>query len=289
MQQCAILSMDSLADFEAYDHLLDKPMAALGWKTHLVSWRDDAINWNNFDAVLIRTPWDYQEDADKFLQVLQNIENSKAHLENSLNIVRWNINKNYLKELQSNGVCIVPTLWPESFSAAAVDGYFSHFNTDQIVLKPRVSANADNTFWLTKANYQQYLPDLVAAFAERQLMVQPFIQSVLSEGEFSCFYFAGQYSHSILKTPKADDFRVQEEHGGQLQKIEPEAKLRQQAEHALAQIGEMPMYARVDFVRFGEQFAMMEAELIEPSLYFNMDDQSAGRFAKAFTERMLAL
>ena len=30
----------------------------------------------------------------------------------------------------------------------------------------------------------------------------------------------------------------------------------------------------------------MEAELIEPSLYFNMDEQAAKRFATAFVKRM---
>ena len=45
MKKCAILSMDSLADFEAYDDLIDQPMLALGWQTELVSWRNSAVNW----------------------------------------------------------------------------------------------------------------------------------------------------------------------------------------------------------------------------------------------------
>jgi hypothetical protein len=121
------------------------------------------------------------------------------------------------------------------------------------------------------------------------------MSSVIDEGEFSLFYFDGKYSHAILKTPKADDFRVQEEHGGRLKAIVPEKSLFAEADNTLAAItkltGEMPLYARVDFVRFcneinGEEFALMEAELIEPSLYFNMDDNSAQRFANAFVNRM---
>ncbi|MEW6996337.1 RimK family alpha-L-glutamate ligase [Colwelliaceae bacterium BS250] len=286
MQQCAILTMDCLDDFEAYDYLLDQPMAKLGWENTLVSWHDESVNWHDFDVVLIRTPWDYQIDAEKFLNVLEAIEQSPAKLENSLAIVRWNINKKYLQELEAKGVTIVPTLWQETYLGLDLLDCFKHFNTSQIVIKPCVSANADNTFWLTTDNYQNYNDELATVFAKQDFMVQPFMESVINEGEFSCFYFDGKYSHSILKTPKENDFRVQEEHGGRLTAIEPEVQLAKQAQHAIDQLNEIPMYARVDFVRCGNEFAMMEAELIEPSLYFNMDAKSAQRFAHAFAEKM---
>ncbi|WNC67279.1 hypothetical protein RI845_12195 [Thalassotalea nanhaiensis] len=286
MKHCAILTMDCLDDFEAYDHLFDQPLLDLGWKTQLVSWKQANVNWNEFDVVLIRTPWDYQEDAPRFLQVLSDIESSSAILENNIDIVRWNINKKYLQELQHKQVTIVPTIWQEHFNYDDVAGFFSTFNTDQIVIKPCVSANADNTFWLTKANVASHKEQLELAFANGDFMAQPFMKSVIEEGEYSCFYFDGKYSHSILKTPKDNDFRVQEEHGGRLKLVEPEQKLKEQAEHAVAQLSTTPMYARVDFVRHGNEFAMMEAELIEPSLYFNMDENSAPLFARLFAERM---
>ena len=200
-------------------------------------------------------------------------------------------------------VSIVPTLWHKNFSSDDVAGFFDYFSCDQLVIKPRISANADNTFWLKKETAEQFTNQLTAVFSDSEFMVQPFISSVIEEGEFSLFYFDGQYSHAILKTPKQDDFRVQEEHGGRLQTITPEKNLLKQAEATLSAItditGEMPLYARLDFVRLNTltadaiskddantAFGMMEAELIEPSLYFNMDDQSAHRFAKAFVKRM---
>lgn len=277
--------MDCLDDFEVYDYLLDQPLLAHGWKTHLVSWRNEQVDWNDFDVVLIRSPWDYQDAPEQFLRILETIDASSATLENSLATVQWNINKKYLRELESKGVTIVPTIWKEQFDASEVATYFSHFNTEQLVIKPCVSANADNTFWLTKHNVDEYLSQLERIFAQRDHMVQPFMEHIVSEGEFSCFFFDGNYSHSILKTPKKDDFRVQEEHGGQLKLITPEPKLMEQALFSIQQLAQMPMYARVDFVRFNDEFAMMEAELIEPSLYFNMDDQSAQRFADAFAAK----
>lgn len=289
MKKCAILTMDNLDDFEVYDDLLEQPLKALDWQMELVSWRDQSAHWDDYDAVIIRSPWDYQDEPEAFMQVLENIEASSARLENSLATVRWNIDKEYLKSLEQKGVTIVPTLWCEEFQAEALLGYFEQLKVDQIVLKPRISANADNTFWLTKDNYQQVIPELSKAFAERPFMIQPFMDNIISEGEFSLFYFDGQYSHAILKIPKDNDFRVQEEHGGRLKSISPEAKLIEQAQTTLNALDEMPLYARVDFVRYGEQFALMEAELIEPSLYFNMDELSAERFAKAFASKMTAV
>tara|TARA_R110000737_G_scaffold283443_1_gene290045 strand:+ start:1027 stop:1908 length:882 start_codon:yes stop_codon:yes gene_type:complete len=283
--------MDSLADFEAYDYLIDEPMLALGWKTELVSWRNDQVNWSDYAAVIIRTPWDYQDDMAGFLKVLADIEQSTAQLENSLNVVTWNINKSYLKNLAAEQVTIVPTLWPTAFDASNMAGYFEHFATDQIVLKPRVSANADNTFWLTKDNYQAKLAALSQAFASRELMVQPFMADICQEGEFSLFYFNGQYSHTILKTPAKGDFRVQEEHGGGLLTVTPKAALTAAANTTMQAISKLHgelLYARIDFVRYQDTFALMEAELIEPSLYFNMDEASAQRFANAFAARMSA-
>jgi len=289
LQHCAILTMNNLNDFEAYDNLFEQPLLTLGWQMHMVSWRDENVNWNDYAAVIIRSPWDYQDDPSAFLKVLNKIEQSSAHLENSLKTVEWNIDKKYLRELENHDIKIVRTLWRENLTQEHVFQYFAELKVDQLVIKPRISANADNTFWLTKENYQTFFPQLEKAFSTSEFLVQPFMKSVIDEGEFSLFYFNGIYSHAILKTPKDSDFRVQEEHGGRLAAITPETGLTNHAVEALsaikAQIG-MPMYARVDFVRCEQGFALMEAELIEPSLYFNMDEQSATRFAQAFVNRM---
>jgi len=284
--------MDDTQGFEVYDELLNEPLLALGWQTHTLSWNDKQVDWNGFDAVIIRSPWDYQDYAAEFLQVLTNIDESTAHLENNLATVKWNIDKIYLKDLQSKGVNIVPTLWKNEIDQMSVASYFDQLAADQIVIKPRISAGADNTFWLTKQNFTEFLPQLHQAFSQGAFMVQPFMESVVKEGEYSLFYFNGVFSHAILKTPKKDDFRVQEEHGGILTTISPEDELRKQTEITLSAIAkkhQMPLYARVDFVRNGDSFALMEAELIEPSLYFNMDPKAAQRFAQAFDDRMKSL
>ena len=118
-------------------------------------------------------------------------------------------------------------------------------------------------------------------------MAQPFLDAIPVEGEFSLFYFNGEHSHTTLKRPKVADFRVQEEHGGSSVATEAEPALLTAGDRVLRSLGEVPLYARADFVRAngGHDFWLMELELIEPSLYLRLDPEAPERFAKALNER----
>jgi len=289
MKKCVILSMDDPSDFEVYDHLLVKPLTDAGWHCDTLSWRDDSVDWDDYNLVMIRSPWDYQLDAEAFLEVLESIDKSTAHLENPLSIVHWNINKHYLRDLESQGVEIVPTLWKNDYARGELVSFFEQLNCQEIVIKPCVSAGAFDTFRIHQSQASQFENELVKKFSKRDYMVQPFVEAIVSEGEFSLFYFDDEFSHGILKTPKKNDFRVQEEYGGKLTKIEPQAALNIAAEKVLGAIDCSLLYARLDFVRTQSGFALMEAELIEPSLYFNLDPQAPVRFVKAVERRMKRL
>lgn len=281
MKKCAILTMDKLEGFVIYDKMLDEPMAQCGWQVDHVSWHKKNVNWDEYDVAIIRSTWDYQDDVEAYMRVLQAISDSSALLLNPLSIVKWNINKNYLQELQAKGVETLPTLWIDHFDYSDIKGYFDQCASDQIVIKPTISANADNTYWLKLNDYGHNERLLKDTLKDKQLMVQPFVESILNTGEYSLFYFAGQYSHGIKKTPKPGDFRVQEEHGGLLNRIEPDASMLALAKRALLTIPEPVFYARIDLVEHQSQYKVMEIELIEPSLYFNLDEESPMRFCKA--------
>lgn len=287
MNKVAFLTMDSLAGFVCYDDLLIGPLNELGWSVERISWRKENVNWNDYNAVIVRSTWDYQSDPDKFLRVLETINNSSAHLENSFSILKWNMNKNYLKDLEQQGILIPKTIWRKSFFPKKAAQYFDLLHTDEIIIKPNISGNADNTFRIKKTELDDYLSILEQIFNKREYMVQPFMQNIIEEGEYSLFYFGGKFSHAILKTPMENDFRVQEEHGGFLKSVEPVNEQFIQSENILSKIFPLPLYARIDFVRTdNSNWALMELELIEPSLYFNMDKESADRFAKIFDEWM---
>lgn len=286
MRKCAFLSMDNLDDFVCYDHLLFEPFKKRGWSVDEVSWRNKNIDWDQFEVVVIRSPWDYQDDPASFLETLETIEHSSAQLENSLESVKWNIDKAYLKELANRGIEIVPTLWRDQFNEEEIQLFFDEFDSPEIIIKPTVSANADNTFRLSLSNTSQYLKQLSNVFKDRSFLVQPFMDGIINEGEFSLFFFGETYSHTILKTPKPSDFRVQEEHGGTLKLVKnPAKKLLNTAHKLLEKVDPLPLYSRMDYVRTdSNSFALMEIELIEPSLYFNMDPKSPERFANVFDQ-----
>jgi glutathione synthase/RimK-type ligase-like ATP-grasp enzyme len=278
--------MDSLENFYTYDKLLFEPMKTLGWIAEEISWRNETVDWKDFDAVVVRSTWDYQNDLEKFKSVLEKI-NSVCHLENDFELMKWNMNKNYLFNLEQKGVRIVETIWEKSFNSSLAHEYFDKLNTDEIIIKPNVSASADNTFRLSKENINEHLPTLEKIFATREFMVQPFLKNIIDEGEYSLFYFDGKFSHSVLKKPKEKDFRVQEEHGGDIQPFNVSSEMKVIGENILKKLSTIPLYGRVDLVRIKQnEFALMELELIEPSLYLNKDEQSPIRLAKAFNEKL---
>ena len=277
--------MDSLDGYVFDDDLAIKPLNDLGWEVSTVSWRDMTVDWNSFEIVVIRTTWDYQRTPDAFLEVLKRIESSTARLENSPDVVKWNLDKSYLRELEENGLRIVPTIWDGVYDQRSFYRWMADFGTDELIVKPNVSATAEYTYRLT-----EFDPSLVEVFAERPFMVQSFLTNIVDEGEYSLFYLGGKYSHTILKTPKDEDFRVQEEHGGVITAVEPSEKLREAASKAFAMIkmtGPSPLYARVDLVRDeDDEFALIELELIEPALYLRMDADAPRRFAAAINNLM---
>ncbi len=283
MNRIAFLSMDDLTDFVTDDELSILPLNQLGMEVDTISWKAKGIRWEDYKVVIVRSTWDYQKDLPAYLEALREID-SRTLLANPLRIMEWNADKTYLRELENRGGRIVPSLWGSTISGPDAFGkWFDQFESNEIVIKPTVSANADDTFRLKPGS--SLMSTVQSTFTNRSFMVQPFLQSIVDEGEYSLFYFHGEYSHAILKTPETGDFRVQEEHGGLIQATQITKRIADAGQRIMDIVGEKPLYARVDLARIAdEDFALMEIELIEPALYFRTDDQSAAKFAQAVNE-----
>ena len=288
MGRCAFLTTTGLEDFFVYDDLVKPHLAALGWQVDDVSWHDKEIDYSQYDAVIVRSTWDYQLHADAFMQTLARIDASSAHLENPLALMQYNISKSYLKDLAEKGVDILPTIWLGAFNSKQIQAAFNYFGTSDIIIKPLISANADFTYRLNEEDFLFNQQNIKKELQGREIMVQAFEKSIVDEGEYSLFYFGGEYSHSINKVPASGDFRVQEEHGGQLHSIAPSEAMLALALKTLNALPESALYARIDMLNTAKGLAIIEVELIEPSLYFNMDKASALRFAQANVKRAQA-
>ena len=275
--------MDNTDGWAIDSDLSFEPMRALGWSIDMVPWRTLSVDWEQYEAVYICTPWDYPDDLDSFLSVLDSIDRSTAILVNDMALVRWAIPKTYLRDLESRGAGIVPSIWCDTFDPDALSGFFDAHQSDKIIVKPVVSTNAHNTYLLERPVAADLVEELEKTFAQRPFVVQPFIENVQAEGEFSLFFFSNDFSHAILKTPNDNDFRVQEEYGARIVSTDPESALLETAANVLSLVEPMPVYARCDFIRGpDERFLLMELEVIEPSLYLRMDSESPMRFARAF-------
>lgn len=282
MKRVCFLSMDDMSGYVADDGLAIPAFADLGWSVDTVSWRDSEVDWNAFAAVVIRTTWDYQKEPQRFLAVLEQIDGSAARLENPLETIRWNLSKIYLRDMEQRGCPIVPTIWDAAYTAESFAAWRTELAADELIIKPVVSATAEHTYRL-----REYDARLESVFKMRKFMVQPFMPAIVTEGEFSLFYFGGKFSHAINKSPRPNDFRVQEEHGGIITAIRPEPSMLSAADKAVEAIGRELLYARVDLVHdTADKFLLMELELIEPALYFRMDERSPRFFAEQFACRM---
>ena len=290
MKRCAYLVMDDPGDYVTDYDVSFEAMAALGWQVDCVPWRDRATDWDRYDAVYICTPWDYPNDPELFIEVLEAIDASPAALVNPLPLVRWTLAKTYLRDLEQKGGAIVPSLWFDNFDEADIASWFDALDSDKVVVKPGIGANAQDTFVLKRPVGAGEVEELRRTFAGRAFFVQPFMANIQTEGEYSLFFFNDEYSHAILKTPKSGDFRSQEEHGAAIAPVVATEQQVAAARKLLALVEPRPTYVRVDLVRDAhDDYRLMELELIEPSLYLRTDPGSAGRFAAAFDATVRSL
>jgi hypothetical protein len=284
-KRCAYLTMENTDGWAIDIDLAFPPMAALGWQIDAVAWRKENPAWDQYDAVYIGVPWDYPQDPEKFLALLGEIDRSRAILVNDLALVRWTLAKTYLRDLESKGAGIVPSLWPDAMTADVLDNAFESHGADRIVVKPVVNTGAADTYLLDRGQAVARMSELQEKFRGRPFIVQSFIENVLTDGEYSLFYFNNVLSHATVKVPKPGDFRVQEEYGADLKPIDPDRELRRTGDRVMSLVRPTPVYARADFVRGPDgRYLVMELELIEPSMYLRMDPQAPGRFAEAFND-----
>lgn len=254
-----------------------------------VVWTDDA--WRSqgpWDLFVVRATWDYVERLEAFRAFLSAVEAQGIPLANPARTLRRNLDKRYLLELEKADCPIIPTeLLTEPLDLRQ---RLSQRNISKAVIKPVVSANALGTYVVdatTLDNVQARLPGLLAA---SPVFLQPFMESI-TDGERSFLFADGQLTHAARKRPKAGDFRVQETYGGtQVRDLESEgnAALVATARKALLAASEdgIPLYGRVDGVLHERKFLLMEVELIEPSLYFDVHPPAAEAFAQAILRRV---
>lgn len=266
--------------YERWQRDADMYRALFGDGLSFIPWTD-ADDLTDFALVMPLLAWGYQRDPAAWFQKLDLWEAQGSRFANAISTLRWNTNKDYLIDLAQEGVAIVPTILATSLDPADLAAAHDKFGND-LVIKPSISGGADGTYRLAARDPIPF--DVI----EREMLIQPMMPAIASEGEFSLFYFGGALSHAILKKPASGDFRVQEQYGGREVTIMAPANAQSLAEKALGALREMPLYARVDMVRGGDgDFRLMELELIEPSLFLSYSSDGGTAFTKAVKHALI--
>jgi glutathione synthase/RimK-type ligase-like ATP-grasp enzyme len=267
------------------DRLLAEELRGRHVSVRPAVWDDKAVEWAAFDAVVLRSCWDYHHHTDRFLEWLAEIESAVVRLWNPAPLVRGNIHKSYLRELAREGIPVLPTIYLPRESTCDLSGLLEEQGWEEAVVKPAVSASAFGTSRVSRDRARDFKPELDTLLAGCDVLVQLFAPEIRTRGEWSVIFIDGEYSHSVLKKPAHDDFRVQLALGGTVSSESPGRRIVDEARRIAAGIPRPWLYARIDGLERDGKFMLMELELIEPVLYFANDPFARGRLADAILSR----
>lgn len=279
MKRIVFVTCSTRPGFAEDDLPAVQALEATGAVVTPLPWDGDFNPWTAFDAVVLRSTWNYHLHPEKFLMWLSQLQTQNANVFNAADVVRWNIDKNYLKELSRKGIPVPPTVWLAKGSDSNLLQVLKENGWNRAVVKPTISATAHNTFQTSVETAAAQQEKFTSNLKSHDLMVQQFMAEVAEEGEWSLIFFNKQFSHAVLKKPKAGDFRVQENYGGTTAAIAPPQVAIEQAKEILKLVKEPLLYTRVDGVISNGRFVLMELELIEPVLFLQTAHEAAKRFA----------
>jgi glutathione synthase/RimK-type ligase-like ATP-grasp enzyme len=263
------------------DALLGEELERRGARVTAEPWDTISPATSNGALVVLRSTWDYHRRSREFRHWIQAWDGKPAALWNPPATVLWNMDKIYLRDLADRGVTLPPTRWTEPSERADVDGFLALTGAAAAVIKPRISATAWGTRLLDSG------ADLEGADAtpleSSGAIIQAFVPEIQTRGELSLVYVDGRFGHAVQKRPAAGDFRVQSEFGGGIEPCEVGDEERAFGEAVLAAAPHPWLYARVDLVQTADGPVLMELELIEPSLFFELGPgrESAAALAEA--------
>ena len=286
-KRVGLVTSDALADLYEDDRLLVGALADIGIASAPAVWSDASVDWTSFDALVMRSPWDYFERVAEFRAWLDARIAADALLFNSREILEWNFDKGYLQNLARAGVALVPTICIAVNGKADIPALARARGWNDIVVKPAIGGGGYRCQRFRLAEFDRYAGEIAKTLEDRGLLVQPFLPEIQSGGELSLLFFDGVYSHAVCKRPKAGDYRVQFQFGGTDEDVQVSKELVAQAQVCIAHAPAPTVYARVDGVVRNGEFLLMELEIFEPLMFLSRHAEAPARFARAIEKHLL--
>lgn len=268
------------------DRLVTEALQKKGLTVTRTNWDNPEYDWTKTRFAVFRATWDYFDRFQEFSRWLSAV-NDKTSLINPLSLVRWNMDKHYLRDLKNRGITIPPTLFVEPGEIRSLSEIVKSTGWNDCILKPAVSGAARHTYKLNESNVKDHEIIFRKLIGEESMLIQEFQHQITMKGEVALMLFGGKFSHAVLKKAKAGDFRVQDDFGGTVHKYLPSQQEIEFAEHVVATCKPLPVYARVDVIWDNQNnLSVSELELIEPELWFRKHPLAADIFAKAILKKI---
>lgn len=301
----ALATCAALPDLDPDDAPLAAALRDRGLEVESPVWNAGDVDWSSYDAVVVRSTWDYTERPRDFRWWTQRVGQA-SRLINPAQVLTWNIDKIYLRAMETAGLPIVPTIWMDparNFDARAIHTRFPAFG--DFVIKPTISGGSRDTGRYdasqtpSRALAIQHVKRLLDR--GRHVMVQRYLRQVDSVGETSLVYVDGELSHAVRKAPllegpyregARDDVRRKEQEVVSVREpSDAELAVGRRVIDAIPDLitgAEQPLaYARVDLVPDDEgNPVVLELGLIEPRLSFREVPEAVDRFADAILRRL---
>lgn len=276
----ALLTCEKLPQLYATDQLLIPELAQYNIDASAQIWDDPFVDWKQFDYLIFRNTWDYYEKEPQFNAWLDHLERTNVKTLNPLETIKQNKHKFYLRQLEKQGILILPTVFIDrtgdlDLSSLLPSGW------KKAVIKPAFSGGSYQTEAFDSTETDRINDNYKTLAAQKELLLQEFRPEIQTLGETSLIFFDKKFSHAVNKKPMAGDFRVQVQFGGAYRLIEPSTHLIEQAQRVINTFPDSLLYARVDGIVMEDKLYLMEVECIEPDLYFNLCEGSQQRFVHA--------
>jgi glutathione synthase/RimK-type ligase-like ATP-grasp enzyme len=268
------------------DRIFLRELLRRGFDAAPVVWDDPGVAWNEWDAIVIRSCWDYHLKVDRFQEWLDRAAAGGRLVINRPELVRWNVHKGYLLDLARAGGRIPPTRVIAQGTPGMLRDHLDRAGWRDAVIKPAISATGRNTRLVRGDPSDADESVFREALAEGDVLAQAYVPEVARHGEWSLVFFEGRYSHAALKRAAPGEFRVHIEWGGTVETAAPPASLVAQAQKLMDALALGATYGRIDGTEVDGELVVMELEVIEPELFFDRHPAAAARLADAI-ERVL--
>ena len=266
-------------ELTASDRLYAEALQRRGFEVVGAPWDGPRAPFDGALAVVMRSTWGYYRALEAFRDWTEAMAVA-TRLFNPIDLVRWNLRKDYVGKLATAGVR-VPATRIVAREAAAIGKVFDEMGWQHAVVKPATGASGHSVELVARDATVDTLPRLAAG----DVLVQEFLPEI-AHGELSLVYFDGVFSHAIRKRPPSGEFRVNSRFGATREAETPPPAVRGQGAAALRALPETPLYARVDGVVRDGALIVIEVEVLEPALFMEFDPPAAERFAEATVKRL---